>query len=155
MYNNSSDQAVKLVTFLGTLIFIGVAVWWLESRFNALVPVIILGALTGVICVGIGMVMTHRTQAVTLENLAKMNQSDAMTDRYRQSTFREIARGESAQVRANATLRVLDAKRVDQIAQQRAGLLVDLERQQWEQRQRADAWGSEDDGDAALFNVME
>lgn len=154
MYNNN-DRLFSFLSLVAILGFIALGVSWLQDGIGIDKTIIVIGALVGVLIFAGGGIFAYSIQRITLDAIARFNGSDAQIDRYRQSTFREIARGETAERRADATLRVLDAKRVDQIAQQRAGLLVDLERQQWEQRQQQDAWGALDDGDGALFNVME
>jgi hypothetical protein len=153
MYNEHKNDGSRALVYLATLIFIGVAVWWLESRFNALTVVMVIGAVVGVACFAAGAFLSSSVQRNTMENLAKFNANDAATDRYRMMAYKENARGESAERAAHAKLAVLDAKRVDQLAQQRAGLLVDLERQKYQQapqQTNAEWWNApafEDDQD--------
>jgi hypothetical protein len=145
--NNSS-----LLPIVAVLTFIGISVWWLESRFDSTVAVIVIGGAIGVICFMGGALLTHLTQRTTLEHLNRFNQSDAQVDRYRMQSFKALASGESALQRAQAQLTVLDARRVDRLAQQQSKLLIDTERQKWEvqrgRRQTADAWTWDDDEDA-------
>src|SRR4051812_33331081 len=139
MYSEKRSDGSRALIYLATLIFIGVAVWWLESRFNALTVVMVIGAVVGVACFAAGAFLSSSVQRNTMENLAKFNANDATTDRYRMMAYKENARGESAERAAHAKLALLDAKCIDQIAQQRAGLLVDLERQKYQQpAQQAD-----------------
>lgn len=125
------------------LIFVGVAVWWLESRFGADVAIMVIGGLFGVICFAAGGLLIHASNRSALETAARFNESLAITEKHRQMTMREHARGDAAWDKAHAQLAVMDAKRIDQIAQQRAGLLVDLERQQ----QKRPQWDAADDGE--------
>jgi len=137
MYSEHKNNGGQALVYLATLIFIGVAVWWLESRFNALMVIMVIGAIVGVACFAAGAFLSSSVQRTTMENLTKFNANDAATDRYRMMAFKEAARGDAAWQKAQATLSVLDAKRVDQLAHQRAGLLVDAQRT--EQAQQADA----------------
>ena len=67
-------------------------------------------------------------QKQTLDAITQFNANDAQVDRYRQQSFKAMAQGESAMQRAAAQLTVLDAKRVTQIADQRAKLLTEAPR---------------------------
>jgi hypothetical protein len=80
----------------------------------------------------------------TLDAAAGFNEALTTTEKHRQMTWREQARGDAASQKVDAQLRVLDAKRVDQLAQQRAGLLVDLERQK---QAPAPRWTNDDGGE--------
>jgi hypothetical protein len=55
--------------------------------------------------------------------------------------FRRNERDDRAERRAHATMDVVDAKRIEHLPQQRAGLRLDVERQRWEQQRRADQSG--------------
>ena len=89
----------------------------------------VIGSLVGAGLVIIGFVLNMASTKYTLNSAAEFNRGLAETEKYRQLTQREVARGDSHWHKANAQISVLDAKRVDQMAQQRAGLLVDQQRQ--------------------------
>ena len=145
------------------LAFVGVAVWWLESRFGSGVALMVLGGLVGVICVIVGIILALAVQRNTLTaagqfnaNLAAVEQQRAQTERARLGVDKERARAERSLTEARARIEVMDARRVDQIAQQRAqALLQDQRRQQanaptWHaQGEDLDpndpAWAGEDD----------
>jgi len=157
-----SDRMWGFMTVVAILGFIALSVSWLQGSIGIDKTLLTIGALVGVIVFAGGGIFAYSVQRITLDSVTRFNQRDAMTDRYRQATFKELARGESAQVRADAQLRVLDARRVDKLAQQRARLLVDTRQQQ--QAQQRNAWdASEQDfagwGDGnqqdALYDVME
>src|SRR4051812_1824492 len=114
---------------LAALVFLGIGVWWMESRFGAIFAMAVVGSLLGAVLVIAGNLLGLANSRSTLEAAARFNESLALTEQHRQMTHREYAKGEAAAQKADAQLRVLDAKRVDQLAQQRAKLLVDLERQ--------------------------
>lgn len=126
---------MKSIT-IAILAFVCVAAWWLESRFDATVAIMVLGGALGVICVVVGYFLSMANTKYTLNSASQFNHDLAQSERYRQMTGREYARGEREAFAARAKLEIIEAKRVDQIAQQRAGLLVDLERQRWDENQR-------------------
>lgn len=116
--------------------------------------------MTGFVLVGIGIalaivigfVLNMVSTKNVMGNLAEFNKYDAQTDRYRMMSYKENARGEAAERAAQAKISVLDARRVDQIAQQRAKALIDLERQKWQGQQQPaqveDDWWTVDPNDS-------
>lgn len=120
------------------LAFVGVAVWWLESRFGSGVALMVLGGLVGVLALIVGIVLSLAVQRNTLTaagqfnaNLAAVEQQRAQTERARFGVDKERARAERSLTEARARIEVMDVRRVDQIAQQRAqALLQDQRRQQ-------------------------
>lgn len=121
MGNNNSNAAIITIVVIG---FVCVAVWWLESRFNAVAVMVVVGGILGVVCFAGGALLTNATAKTTMENMAKFAQADAMTDRYRMQSFREISKGQAAWDKAQAQLTLMNEKRVHQIADQRAKLLI-------------------------------
>lgn len=85
----------------------------------------------------VGILLARLIGRDTAGSLTQFNRDDSRVDRYRYETVGKLNSGHSAQMRADATLRVIDAKRVDQLAQSRAALLVD--------HQRRSAWAVDDD----------
>lgn len=148
MYNHSgTTDFLKMLAVLG---FIVLAVWWLQGAIGQHYTVLIVFALVGVILFVGGALFAHMNQKQTLDAITKFNSNDAQIDRYRQQSFKAMAQGESAMQRAAAQLTVLDAKRVNQLANQQAKLLTDTERAKWEVSQQqqpaqADAWTWDDD----------
>lgn len=138
---------LKILTVLG---FIVLSVWWLSGAIGNDYTVLVIFALIGVILFAGGALFAHMNQRMTLDALNKSNAQDAQIDRYRMQSFKAMAQGESAMQRAAAQLTVLDAKRVNQVAQQQAKLLTDTARRQWEfenkPQQTADVWTWDDDG---------
>lgn len=147
MHEGTTDF-LKILTVLG---FIVLAVWWLSGAIGDDYTVLVIFALVGVVLFAGGALFSHMNQKMTLDAITKFNANDAQVDRYRQQSFKAMASGESAMQRAAAQLTVLDAKRVNQIAQQQAKLLTDTERERWDlqqqqQQQTADTWTWDDDG---------
>lgn len=114
----------RIVTLLVVPAFVTLAVWWLESRFDALVAVLVIGTLVGALFFTGGAFLSHMIAKSTMNNITTFAQRDAQTDRYRMAGFKAMAQGDAAMQRAAAQLTVLDAKRVDGLAQQRARMLA-------------------------------
>ena len=150
MYNHSGTW--DFLKMVAVMIFIGIAVWWLESHIGSDYTLLVIFALVGVLLFAGGALFAHMNQKQTLDAITKFNASDAQIDRYRQQSFKAMAQGESAMQRAAAQLTVLDAKRVGRLADQQAKLLTDAERQRWETQQQpaqSDAWTWDDDANSA------
>lgn len=128
------------------LLFIVISVGWLQSEFGADMALLVIAGTLGIICFTGGALLAYGISRATLNAASDFNHDLANTERYRQMTGREHARGEREAFNARAKLDVIEAKRVDRIAQQRAGLLVDLERQRWEgQQKQIPQWAADDD----------
>jgi len=137
-HSSANPVLIMIIVIVG---FIGVGVWWLESRFDSTVAIVVVGGLFGVVCLVIGYLLNLASTKSTLAAAADFNHDLAGVERYRQAAFKEL-------MRADGHIRVIDAKRIDQIAQQRAGLIVDLERQK--QQQPALTWNVDDEGDGDI-----
>jgi hypothetical protein len=134
------------IVIVAALVFIVIAVSWLQTQFGANTALMVLGGTLGIICFSGGALLAYGISRATLNAASDFNHDLAGTERYRQMTGREHARGEREAFNARAKLDVIEAKRVDRIAQQRAGLLVDLERQRWEgQQKQIPQWATDDD----------
>jgi len=154
VYQERTNRGGGLV-IVAVLIFIGIGVWWLESRFGTTMTGYVLLGLGIAGAIVIGWILALATMKTTLTSQTQFSRDDAMIDRYRQMTYREHARADTAWHKANAQLTVMDAKRVDQLAQQRANLLMDLERQRHEgQAQQIPQWAIDDD-DNGQFQTWE
>ena len=105
--------------------FILLVSWWMEDRFGADVVLMVWGGAVGVIAFTAGAFLAARVSKNTLENVADFMDANAQTEKGRALLFREHARGEREAFSARAKLEVIDARRVDQLAQQRAALLTD------------------------------
>lgn len=144
---------MKHVT-IAVLLFVCVAAWWLESRFGANVAMMVLGGALGVICIIVGYMLSMANQKFTLHNAAQFNRDNATVERYRAATDKEIARGEREAFTARAKLDVIDARRVDRLADQKAKLLVDFERRRNEEARRPQ-WSVDDEEEDGRFREWE
>ena len=133
------------------LAFVCLAVWWLQEQFGATMAIIAVGAALGVVCLIVGWVLSLATQRSTLNAAGQFNADLASTEKARQATYREGVRYEREAFNHRARLEELDARRVDQLAQQRAKLLTDVQRQQMELQYRAQQQQQADDWRRPLF----
>ncbi len=153
MYQERRSGSMAGIVVIAVLIFIGMAMWWLESRFGATAALMIIGSLVGAALVIIGFVLNMAANRHTLSAATEFNRALAETEKYRQLTAREVAKGDSAWQRTNAQITLMNEKRVHQLADQRARLLVDHERQQQQPQATEWDWAGEDT-DADSWNVL-
>ena len=162
MYNEPQVKGrnwpLAIIT-LAVLFFAGLAMWWMESRFGSTFAMAIVGSMVGALLVISGLLVGLANTRSTLENAADFNRSLAVTERARQGTYKEGARLERDAFNARARLEMVDTRRVDQLAQQRAKLLIDLDRERNDLERRRqellqgaqagdNAWAAiEDEGD--------
>ncbi|MFN8493150.1 MAG: hypothetical protein U0350_36440 [Caldilineaceae bacterium] len=133
MQNGNNSTPVIVLAVIG---FICVAVWWIESRFGTHITGYVLLGLGLVLALVVGWILSLTTMKTTLNAQIDFNRQDAQVDRYRQQSFKALATGEAAERKADAQLRVLDARRVDQIANQRAKALLDVQQERWRLQQQ-------------------
>ena len=151
MYNHDGTwDFLKLLTVLG---FIVLAVWWLQGAIGQQYTLLVIFALVGVIIFAGGALFAHMNQKSTLDALTKFNANDAQIDRYRMASFKAQSQGEAAMQKAAAALTVLDAKRVDRLADQRAKVLLTDSRQA--QPAQADTWAWDADDATADSDFQE
>lgn len=106
-----NDTTIRLgLAFFG----IGFFLYWLHSSFG---PYYALGAVIIAVILLFGTVMfvagsglAHKVQKNTLEGISKFNAQDATIDRYRMQSLREIAKGQSWQVKAEAQKQLVELK---------------------------------------------
>ncbi len=144
MYNERRNTSGRGIVIIVILVFVGIAVKWLSDQYGAVMTGYVLLGLGFAAMIGLGWVLALATMKTTLNSQSDFNHSSAEVERYRQMTTRAIARGDTHWHKANAQISVLNAKRVDQLAQQRAGMLVDHQRQA-QQPIEQDFWDDEAD----------
>lgn len=155
MYSHDGTwDFLKMLLIFG---FIGVSVWWLDGAIGTDYTVLVIFALVGVIIFAGGAMYGHVNQKMTLDAITKFNANDARIDAARMQTFKSMAAGQSAMQKAAAQLTVLDAKRVDRLADQRAKVL--LSDQQSAQPDETWTWDDESEyaaaDNGASFQVWE
>jgi hypothetical protein len=149
-----------LALLLGVLFgFLGVGVWWIESRFGAnmaagvLIAALALSTATG------AALLTHRIMRRTQESASDMIASVADAMRAQAGVHREIARADAARVVADTRRELIDHQQVVKLADQRAKLLLEVEEEKlrlrgFDQTVQAPAAASlwaPDDGGAIRF----
>ncbi len=152
MYQERRSSGMAGIVVIAVLIFVGVAMWWLESRFGATAALTIVGSLVGALLVIAGFMLNLASTRSTLNAASEFNRGLAEVEKYRQMTERERARGDSAWHKANAQITVMNEKRVHQLADQRARMLVDQQRQP--QQPQAAEWDWEAEDASNDWNVL-
>lgn len=151
-YNN--DGNTEFLKLIALLVFIALAVWWLQGAIGTDRTVLVIFALVGVGLFALGAVFGYMVQRQTMDTVTRFNSNDAQIDRFRMETLREQVRGDVAERKTRAQLSVLEAKEVHRLANQRAKILTahnveqlkreEVERQKQDQDQIWD-WESEAD----------
>lgn len=85
----------------------------------------LLGALFGILCWAGGNTMNQRNTKAVLRSVADFNHDLA-------GTIKEAMRGQNIQ----SKIEVIDAQRIETLSRQRAGLLLDVERQRMQLDQK-------------------
>lgn len=111
--------------------FVGVGVWWIESRFGSNMAAGVLIALLALTTATGAALLTHRIVRRTNEANADMIASITDAMRARAS----VDRGYAAVDAAHAKMQLLDHQQVLRLADQRSGLLVDLAVEKERQKQ--------------------
>jgi hypothetical protein len=112
-----------MIIILAVLGFIILAMWWMSENFGATFAMAVAGSLVGAGIVALGVMLNQKNTQVTLASAASFNRDLAMTEKARQGTYKEGARLERDAFNQRARLELIDARRVDQLAQQRAQML--------------------------------
>lgn len=129
-------ERVVAITALA-LGFIVLGMWWLETRFGSGMAFNVLMGITHLLAFAAGAVLSFAITRGSLRAVNEYAKTDAQVDRYRQQSFKEQARGDSAFKRAAAQMSVIDARRVDRMAQDRANIILQRDRQA---QQPVDTW---------------
>lgn len=125
MRSNFTNAVFGLALAVGIpLGFIALATWWLEDRFGSDVALMTWGGAIGLIAFSLGAFLAHRISKSTLTSVADFMDSNAQTEKGRATLYREYARGEREAFAQRAKIEVLDARRVDRLAAERAKLLT-------------------------------
>lgn len=111
MNNESMWDFFKLFSILGS---IGGFLYWLHVSFGpsyALGAIIVFVVLTfGTIMFVIGSKHSAKVQKDTMDGISRFYAQDATIDRYRMQSLREIAKGQSWQLKADAQKQIVDYK---------------------------------------------
>ena len=132
--------------------------WWLQQNFGPIATISIVGGVFAAGFMALGILLNQRNTRHTMETLVAHHESIAQTRRADAGVERERVRLEREQFNHQARLTMFDVQDSRRLARQQAGLLVDLERQKWEQQaqaQPAAAWAMDDDNDGAGVRYYE
>lgn len=125
--------------------FLVLAGWWLESRFGAMAALAIVGSIVGAGLVIAGLLVGLAHQRTTLQAATTFHNAIAGVDRANLAIDRERARLERSYTEARLRLDQIDARRVDQIAQQRAQLMARPQQARPATWEDWNSWGEEAD----------
>ena len=133
--------------------------WWLQQNFGPIATISIVGGVFAAGFMALGILLNQRNTRHTMETLVAHHESIAQTRRADAGVERERVRFEREQFGHYARMTTMDVQDSRRLARQQAGLLVDLERQRWEQEQAqqapAPAWAMDDDDDGAGVRYYE
>lgn len=132
-------SAWPLVIVLALLFsFVGMGMWWMESRFGSAAAIIAAGVVLGVGAFAGGAILNQRNTRATLEAAADFTDSLSRTETARQGVARSYALMERDAAKAQLMERAYSMKQVEQLATQRArAMLGDSKQQQWQPRMPA------------------
>ena len=130
-----------LVAVCLPLAFLALAVWWLESRFDAGVAITVVDAIWGVVALGIGYVLAMLSNRQALQAASDMHRAQSQAEAARARALTEGVRW----ARQSDGVMQRDVLR---LSEQRANLLMDTRRQA---EMSPDEWdeyapGDEDEG---------
>ena len=134
--------------------------WWLQQNFGPIATISIVGGVFAAGFMALGILLNQRNTRHTMEALVAHHESIAQTRRADAGVERERVRLEREQFGHYVRMTTIDVQDSRRLARQQAGLLVDLERQKWEQQQAqqapAPAWAMDDaDDDGAGVRYYE
>ena len=108
MYNH--EGTTDFLKLFVSLVGAGLFLWWLRHDFGATYALIAVILVAGTVFFVLGSVLTHHIQKSTLEGVSKFAAKDAMVDRYRLQSVRELAKGEAWKLKAESQKQLLDYK---------------------------------------------
>jgi len=139
---------IIVLVIVGAIVLGG---WWLQQNFGPIATISIVGGVFAAGFMALGILLNQRNTRHTMETLVAHHESIAQTRRADAGVERERVRLEREQFGHYARITTIDVQDSRRLARQQAGLLVDLERQKWEQQasqqQPAPAWAMDDADD--------
>lgn len=111
------NRTASLLLVVVVVMAFGTAVWWLEDRFGSQVALFALVLLFLLLVILTTYQMARGQTREVMELLVQFGQKDAMTDRYRNQTIVETARGVTVDQRL--ALLAAQEERARRLAQQR------------------------------------
>jgi len=94
-----------------SLLFVGVVVWWIESRFGADIVLVVFALIAGTLFFIGGSLLTSYIQKNTLSEITKFSANDAQIDKFRILTLKEMSKQDAYYAKADATLKVIEARK--------------------------------------------
>lgn len=113
--NEETSSFAKL--FIVLLSFVGL-LWFIYANYGADLVIVTLVILAGTIFFIAGAFLSHSVQKSTLNEVSKFAAKDALTDRYRMQSMREIAKSDTYTVKTNEQIKLLEAKQNQKLLNQ-------------------------------------
>lgn len=129
MYESRGGEVMwdKVALALLIVIVLMIMGWYLESRFGSMVTVMTFGALFAITLILIGFKLAANNTKHTLDVTADFLHEIQTNSKSELGLFREYAKADSHALKRQADLEFMNAKRVDQLAQQRAKMLTNVQ----------------------------
>lgn len=106
MHEGTTDFLKLFVSLVAGAAFL----WWLRHDFGANYALIAVILTAGTIFFIGGAILTHQIQKNTMDGISKFNAKDATVDRFRMQSLREMSKGQSWQLKAEAQKQIIDYK---------------------------------------------
>ena len=134
---------MKMLTALVAMVFVAVAVWWMQTNFGATFAMAVVGSLLGAVLIITGVMLGLASNRASLSAAADFHRETMRTEQARMGVLKEQQKAETERAKieriysdARTKMDMLDAKRIDKIAQQRAKLLTKDEK-----KENVPTWG--------------
>ena len=108
MHNH--DGTWSFLKLFSILLFIIIAVWWLQSVLGGNNTILVIFALLGVVIFAGGALFAHLNQKMTLDAVTKFNANDAQIDKFRMQSMKELAKNEGYKTKAESQVWQLQRK---------------------------------------------
>lgn len=100
-------------------------IWYIDHNYGANYVMVSLVIVAGTVFFIGGALLSHSIQKSTLGEVTKFAAKDAVTDRYRMQSLREVTKADGYYAKADASLKVLDAKAQQKLLAQKEQPLAD------------------------------
>ena len=104
------DGTTDFLKLFSVLVFVAVAVWWIESRYGSNYVMIVFALLAGTLFFIGGSILTAYIQKNTLNGIAEFSSKDAQVDRYRMQSLKELSRNDGYRVKTEELMKLIDYK---------------------------------------------
>lgn len=118
----------KLTIVLSSIGIVGLVGYWLNGEVGSDKLVMLLFGLSHLVAFVAGALLSTSITRGAIKLLNDYAKNDATVDRFRLQSMKEAAKSDVPYRKAEASMQIIDAKRVDRLAQDRAKLIINQER---------------------------